>query len=121
MPSPYFPLAQALCEEALANYFVRRSPEAAARLWAELLRLALGLGSTAVQAAAPAAAPSHPQLHFLSDRTTLAVMQRWPEDRVSSGGVRARVRVCRGAQQQHSSLSLCPANCPASCAALTPS
>lgn len=45
----------------------------AQRLWAELLRLVLAAGG-------PTSTSS--QLFFLSDRTTAAVMQRWPEDRV---------------------------------------
>lgn len=54
-------------------YFTRRQPDVAARLWAELLRLAL---------TASRAGPEAPQLFYLSDMTTAAVMQRYPEDRV---------------------------------------
>ena len=54
-------------------YFARRSPEVAQRLWAEMLRLVLVAGGPVSTAS---------QLFFLSDRTTAAVMQRWPEDRV---------------------------------------
>ena len=63
---------QAMSDEGLANYFTRRNREAAARLWAELLRLALAAGS----------ASATPQLFCLADRSAVAVMQRWPDDRV---------------------------------------
>lgn len=57
----------------MALYFTRRNREAAQRLWGELLRLTLA-------AAGPAS--TAPQLYFLSDLTTAAVLQRYPEDRV---------------------------------------
>lgn len=77
---------QALAAEGLANYFTRRSPEAAQRLWAELLRLLLSAAGPTAEA---------PQLYFLSDATTVAVMQRWPEDRVRLAGCRGSSRCGR--------------------------
>jgi hypothetical protein len=65
---------QAMSHEGMGLYLTRRSPEAAARMWGEVLRLAL--------AACPS--PSRPQLYFLSDLSVAAVMQLWPDDRVST-------------------------------------
>ena len=65
---------QALHQEGLASYFTRHNADAAARLWHELLRLTL----------AASQGPHATQLYFLSDFSTAAVMQQWPEHRVSS-------------------------------------
>lgn len=70
---------QALSEEGLANYFTRHQTADAIRLWHELLRLT-------VAAAAASSTPQlqqQPQLYFLNDGSTMALMQQWPEDRVS--------------------------------------
>lgn len=79
-------LSEALASEGLGLYFARRSPEVAQRLWAELLRLVLAAGG-------PTSTSS--QLFFLSDRTTAAVMQRWPEDRPAWHSYGALLRLAK--------------------------
>lgn len=80
---------QALNQEGMALYLTRRNSEAAARLWHEMLRLLLASSS----------APSRPQLYFLSDLTTAAVMQQWPEDRVSAAASVAGQRLPGGGRK----------------------
>ena len=77
--------SQALAGEGLGLYFARRCPEVAQRLWAELLRLVLAAGGPMSTAS---------QLFYLSDRTTAAVMQRWPEDRVRQRSLGRCMQMC---------------------------
>lgn len=72
LPSNARPL-QALSQEGLANYFTRKNEAAAARLWAELLHLTLAASTQLGQ----------PQLYYLADLAAAAVVQQYPDDRVS--------------------------------------
>jgi hypothetical protein len=74
---------QALDQEGMALYLTRRNSRAASWLWHEMLRLLLASART----------PSSPQLYFLSDLTTVALVQQWPEDRVRSIKLKRAVSV----------------------------
>lgn len=56
----------------MANYFTRRNEQAAARLWQELLHLLMA-----------ASAAASPQLFHLADGSAAALVQQYPQDRVS--------------------------------------